>query len=213
VKVLLGIHKRRPFRADRPACVIADRQPACLVIENSHAETFSQYDEHLMVVIASHLAGLIEYTRLREEAEGRARSLGLIHEVVQQVIGLNDKKEVASITAELVAQYFKYELAAILLMDGRSEYSIQGIGGTQAQIFKEALGDQEFLQLSGVTGHVSRKGESVLLNDTTQSKLYKPSKGWDGALGNMCCRQRTANKYSVLSMSKAANSTLFHITT
>ncbi|MBK9781497.1 MAG: GAF domain-containing protein [Anaerolineales bacterium] len=149
-----------------------------LVIENSHAETFSQYDEHLMVVIASHLAGLIEYTRLREEAEGRARSLGLIHEVVQQVIGLNDKKEVASITAELVAQYFKYELAAILLMDGRSEYSIQGIGGTQAQIFKEALGDQEFLQLSGVTGHVSRKGESVLLNDTTQSKLYKSSKGW-----------------------------------
>jgi transcriptional regulator with GAF, ATPase, and Fis domain len=64
-----------------------------LIIENPRAEAFNQYDEHLMVVIASHLAGLIEYTRLREEAEGRARSLSLIHEVVQQVIGLNDKKE------------------------------------------------------------------------------------------------------------------------
>lgn len=53
-----------------------------LIIENLRAEAFSQYDEHLMVVITSHLAGLIEYTRLREEAEGRARSLGLIHEVV-----------------------------------------------------------------------------------------------------------------------------------
>lgn len=150
-----------------------------LVIENTHAEVFSQYDEHLMVVIASHLAGLIEYTRLREEAEGRARSLGLIHEVVQQVIGLNDKKEVASITAELVAQYFRYELAAILLVDERNEFSIQGIGGTQAKTFTESLGGEGFVTLEGVTGHVSRKGESILLNDTTQSKLYKPTKGWE----------------------------------
>ena len=150
-----------------------------LVIENTQAEAFSQYDEHLMVVIASHLAGLIEYTRLREEAEGRARSLGLIHEVVQQVIGLNDKKEVASITAELVAQYFRYELAAILLIDDHNEFSIQGIGGTQAKTFTESLGGEEFVVLEGVTGHVSRKGESILLNDTSQSKLYKPTKGWD----------------------------------
>lgn len=150
-----------------------------LVLENTQAEAFSQYDEHLMVVIASHLAGLIEYTRLREEAEGRARSLGLIHEVVQQVIGLNDKKEVAAITAELVAQYFRYELAAILLLDGHNEFSIQGIGGTQAKTFNESLGGEGFVVLEGVTGHVSRKGESVLLNDTSQSKLYKPTKGWE----------------------------------
>lgn len=150
-----------------------------LVLENSHAEAFSQYDEHLMVVIASHLAGLIEYTRLREEAEGRARSLGLIHEVVQQVIGLNDKKEVASITAELVAQYFRYELAAILLLDEHNEFSIQGIGGTQAKIFTESLGGEDFVVLEGVTGHVLRKGDSILLNDTSQSKLYKPTKGWE----------------------------------
>lgn len=150
-----------------------------LVIENTQAEAFSQYDEHLMVVIASHLAGLIEYTRLREEAEGRARSLGLIHEVVQQVIGLNDKKEVASITAELVAQYFRYELAAILLVDESNEFSIQGIGGTQAKTFTESLGSEDFVMLEGVTGHVSRKGESILLNDTTQSKLYKPTKNWE----------------------------------
>ncbi len=150
-----------------------------LVLENIQAEAFSQYDEHLMVVIASHLAGLIEYTRLREEAEGRARSLGLIHEVVQQVIGLNDKKEVAAITAELVAQYFRYELAAILLLDNHNEFSIQGIGGTQAKTFTESLGGEGFVVIEGVTGHVSRKGESVLLNDTSQSKLYKPTRGWE----------------------------------
>lgn len=149
-----------------------------LIIESLKGEAFSQYDEHLMVVITSHLAGLIEYTRLREEAEGRARSLGLIHEVVQQVIGLNNKREVASISAELVAQYFKYELAVVLLKDTEEGLSIQGIGGTHAGVVKEALEHEEFIKPDGVTGSVSLTGESVLLNDTTQSVLYRPITGW-----------------------------------
>ncbi|MBE0670354.1 MAG: GAF domain-containing protein, partial [Anaerolineales bacterium] len=128
----IGIHKG--VRSELVVPLKYRGQPTgVLVIENMYAEAFSQYDEHLMVVIASHLAGLIEYTRLREEAEGRARSLGLIHEVVQQVIGLNDKKEVAAITAELVAQYFKYELAVVLLMNDDQGFTIQGIGGTHAE--------------------------------------------------------------------------------
>ncbi len=150
-----------------------------LIIENLRAEAFSQYDEHLMVVITSHLAGLIEYTRLREEAEGRARSLGLIHEVVQQVIGLNDKKEVASITAELLAQYFKYELASILLLDDQGKFSIQGIGGTQSDAVKRALVGRQFLAANGVTGRVLQTGESVLINDTRLEKTHAPLKGWD----------------------------------
>jgi len=150
-----------------------------LIIENLHAEAFSQYDEHLMVVITSHLAGLIEYTRLREEAEGRARSLGLIHEVVQQVIGLNDKREVAYITADLVAQYFKYELAVILLTDDEGKFSILGIGGTQSETVKRALAGQDFLASNGVTNRVAKTGESILINDTKQEKLYTPLKDWE----------------------------------
>lgn len=156
-----------------------------LVIENAQAGAFSQYDEHLMVMIASHLAGLIEYTRLREEAEGRARSLGLIHEVVGQVIGLTDKREVAVITAELVAQYFKYELAVVLLADDSGEFTIQGIGGTQADALREALKKEEFIKPDGVTGYVARSGESRLVNDTTRDALYQPVRGWE-ARSELC---------------------------
>lgn len=150
-----------------------------LIIESMRAEAFSHYDEHLMVVITSHLAGLIEYTRLREEAEGRARSLGLIHEVVQQVIGLNDKREVAEITADLVAQFFKYELAAIFLLDDEKKFSIQGIGGTHAETVRQALADDEFVSGVGITGRVSETGESFLINDIASEKLFQPLKGWD----------------------------------
>lgn len=180
----IGVHKGA--RSELVVPLKYRGQPTgVLVIESVYAEAFSQYDEHLMVVIASHLAGLIEYTRLREEAEGRARSLGLIHEVVQQVIGLNDKKEVAAITAELVAQYFKYELAVILLMDDDKKFTIQGIGGTHADTVKSALAGQEFIIEDGVTGYVVRTGESMLINDTSQHNMYRAIRGWE-ARSELC---------------------------
>lgn len=174
----IGIHKDSKSQLIAPLRYRGQATGA-LIIESSRVEAFSQYDERLMVVIASHLAGLIEYTRLREEAEGRARSLGLIHEVVGQVIGLNDKKEVAKISAELVAQYFKYELAVVLLSDDKEKFSIQGIGGTHAEQIQNALLTETFIKPEGVTGYVAQVGESILINDTTQNTLYKPIKGWE----------------------------------
>jgi len=150
-----------------------------LIVESLLSEAFSQYDEHLMVVIASHLAGLIEYTRLREEAEGRARSLGLIHEVVQEVIGLNDKKEVARISADLVAQYFKYEMAVVLLVDDQHNFSIQGLGGAHASTLENALAGAGFIRYAGVSGRVTKTGESMMINDTSQEPLYVAIKGWE----------------------------------
>lgn len=156
-----------------------------LSLESTRPEAFGLYDEHLMVVIASHLAGLVEYSRLREEAEARARNLGLIHEVVQQVIGLSDKREVAQITADLLAQYFAYELAGVVLVDGNLKPSIIGFGGTKAGVVQAALGDVGLSPIDGITGHVLSTGESVFANDVSQHNLYKPLSGWNAG-SEMC---------------------------
>ena len=133
-----------------------------LSLESVRPDAFSEYDEHLMVVIASHLAGLIEYGRLREEAEGRARNLGLIHEVVQQVIGLTDKKEVAQIAADLLAQYFAYELAGVMLADDESREAVLGLGGARGEIARELFAGQDFLSGDGIPARTFRTGQSVL---------------------------------------------------
>ena len=112
-------------------------------IESPRPEAFSQYDENLMVVVASHLAGLAEYGRLREEAEGRARSLGLIHEMVQQVIGLHDLQEMAQITADLLAQYFGYELAAVVFEDREQNELIRGFGGKHGDTIRKIVGERD----------------------------------------------------------------------
>jgi signal transduction histidine kinase len=150
-----------------------------LSLESTRPDAFSQYDEHLMVVLASHLASLVEYGRLREEAEARARNLGLIHEVVQQVIGLNEKKEMAQVTASLLAEYFAYEMAGVLLLTDNPEKPVLGFGGSRAGLVQRALKNEPFIVKDGITGHVFYTGESVLVNDTSQDKLYKPLPGWD----------------------------------
>ncbi|HEY6074501.1 MAG TPA: GAF domain-containing protein, partial [Anaerolineales bacterium] len=149
-----------------------------LTIENPRPEAFNQYDEHLMVVIASHLAGLVEYGRLREEAEGRARSLGLIHEVVQQVIGLTDKQEMAQITADLLADYFGYELAAVMFQDSQQKLVARGFGGQHGVEVAKFNGGYDLESPMGLIGYVYASGDSVLVNDTPQDGRYVPLEGW-----------------------------------
>ncbi len=150
-------------------------------MESPRPEAFSQYDENLMVVIASHLAGLVEYGRLREEAEGRARSLGLIHEVVQQVIGLHNMQEIAQITADLLVQYFGYELAAVVFEASEQKQVIQGFGGKQAATLRKIVGARDLSIHTGITGHVFSTGESLLVNDTLQDERYQSLPGWEAA--------------------------------
>jgi signal transduction histidine kinase len=164
-----------------------------LSVESSHTNAFNPYDESLLVVIASHLASLADYTRLREEAEGRARNLELIHEVVQQVIGLTESREVAEITADLLARYFAYELAAVFIADERGNLTIGGFGGASQNVVKRAKKSVEYPVIGGVTGHVFETGEGVVINDVLQDKRYIPIKGWQAG-SEMCVAIREGTK-------------------
>ena len=158
------------------------RTNGLLTLEKVRADEFSVYETHLFTVIAGHLAGLLEYSRLREEAEARARNLGLIHEVVQEVIGLLDKQEVVQITAELLVQYFDYEFAIILLVDEDMKTAVCGAGGSRAPSVEQLLSELSYPVddgKGGITKHVLVTGESILINDVSQSPIYRPLKGWD----------------------------------
>ncbi|MEP6894950.1 MAG: GAF domain-containing protein [Chloroflexota bacterium] len=164
-----------------------------LSVESVRVHAFNPYDESLLVVIASHLASLADYTRLREEAEGRARNLELIHEVVQQVIGLTDSHEVAEITADLLARYFAYELAAVFIADEKGNLTIGGFGGASQNVVKRAMKSVEYPVIGGVTGQVFETGEGVVINDVLQDKRYIPIRGWQAG-SEMCVAIREGTK-------------------
>ncbi|HEY5730953.1 MAG TPA: GAF domain-containing protein [Anaerolineales bacterium] len=164
-----------------------------LSVESKLANAFTSYDESLIVVIASHLASLADYTRLREEAEGRARNLGVIHEVVQQVVGLTDPHEVAELTADLLARYFSYELAAVFIADDKGKLTIGGFGGASQNVVKRAMKSIEYPLIGGITGHVFETGEGVLVNDVLQDERYMPIRGWQAG-SEMCVAIRDGSK-------------------
>jgi signal transduction histidine kinase len=164
-----------------------------LCVEATKSEAFDFYDESLMAVIASHLASLVDYSRLREEAEGRARNLGLIHEVVQQVIGLTDAHQVAEISAELLARYFAYELAAVFIADPQGALTIGGFGGTSQNVVRRAMKSFEYPVSGGITGHVFETGESIVVNDVLQDNRYRSIKGWQAG-SEMCVAIRDGVK-------------------
>ncbi|HET6821150.1 MAG TPA: GAF domain-containing protein, partial [Anaerolineales bacterium] len=164
-----------------------------LCVESLRSDAFNLYDENLIVVIASHLASLADYTRLREEAEGRARNLGLIHEVVQQVIGLTDASEVAEITSDLLARYFEYELCSVFIADEKGDLTIAGFGGTSQNVVKRAMKSFEYPLRGGITGYVFKTGEDLVVNDVLQDSRYRAIKGWQAG-SEMCVAIRDGEK-------------------
>ena len=181
-----------------------------LCIESPRTDAFNMYDESLLVVIASHLASLADYTRLREEAEGRARNLGLIHEVVQQVIGLTNPREVAEITSELLARYFAYELAAVFIADEKGKLTIVGFGGTSQNVVRRAMKSFEYPVIGGITGHVFETGEGLVVNDVLQDNRYRSIKGWQAG-SEMCVAIREgARILGIIDVESSSRNTFTH---
>lgn len=164
-----------------------------LSVESERMNAFASYDESLIVVIASHLASLADYTRLREEAEGRARNLGVIHEVVQQVVGLTDPHEVAEVTASLLARYFSYELTAVFIADESGKLTIGGFGGTSQNVVRRAMKSVEYPLIGGITGYVFENGRGVMVNDVLEDERYVPIKGWQAG-SEICVVIRDSSK-------------------
>lgn len=154
-------------------------------LENLREGSFTIYDEHLLAVIASHLAGLLENSRLRQEAESRARNLGLIHDVVEKLIGLTDVQRVTEIASDLIAQNFAYELTGVALFDQDGNLTLTGIGGTAASLVKEALRAKHASMLQGIVGRVAITGQSLLVNDVAESPFYISLPNWDAG-SEMC---------------------------
>ncbi|MFQ5615182.1 MAG: GAF domain-containing protein, partial [Anaerolineales bacterium] len=161
-----------------------------LGLESDTPNAFSQQDEQLIMVITSHLAGLIENIHLNEETRERAHNLSAIHQVVQQIVGLVDVSEIAQVAADLTAERFGYDLVLVLLMSETSEtLAVQGVGGADAHPVK--IGAQ-FSVHEELVGDVLRTGASALIQNT-DTLVCLPIPG-RGAGSQMCVPLREGDQ-------------------
>jgi signal transduction histidine kinase len=179
-----GIHAADPSVRSEMAVPLKYRGKVIGVLDlaSQEANAFSDEDEQLLVVISSHLAGLIENVRLSEETRERARNIGLIHQVVQRVVGLTDLERIAQLSAELMADRFDYELATVLMTENRDSRMVhRGVGGKKAHHIKVGTP----LQLDGYIARIIQNGESYLANDIGEDPEDSMVSGWRS--GSLMC--------------------------
>jgi signal transduction histidine kinase len=177
-KKYLPVHEAAASAVAAPL-IHQGRTIGVLLLESIQPNRFSLYDEQLLVVVAGYLAGLVENSNLREETEARARNMRLIQEVVQQVLGLTDVNEMAQIAAELMAKYFVYELAVVMLADQNGQLVVRGIGGTAPKSVRKKVSVWEKMPDSSIIQRVFNTGSSMLVNDVEKEPLYQPVPDWD----------------------------------
>jgi signal transduction histidine kinase len=147
-----------------------------ICLQSNLGNVFTDRDERLLVVIASHLAGLFENVRLNQETRERAMKLSLIHQVVQRMVGLVDEVEIAKETAELMSEYFGYELVTILMADAGGNYlTLAGVGGNKAHLLPANF---QIPTSEGITGLVYRQSKGNYFNDVSTVEEYFPLPGW-----------------------------------
>jgi signal transduction histidine kinase len=130
---------------------------------------------------------------LKREFKPRDRmvNLGLIHQVVQQVVGLKDVQEIAQMTADLIAAYFKYEFSVVLVAEDDGQALVgAGVGGTSAHLRAPGF---RYPSSLGLTGRAFRSGKSIYSNDLSQEPDYFSLSGWVGG-SEICVPLREGNR-------------------
>ena len=172
-----------------------------ILVESEKSNAFSSDDGQLLSVIAGHLAGLVDNVRLHEETRERARNLDLIHRVVQKVVGLTGIDQLAQETAGLMADYFNYEFAVVILVDESGQKLVfTGVGGTMSHLIR--AGDSYPVE-RGLTGRAIRTGLSFFTNDISQEPDYYPLAGWYAG-SEMCVPLREGDRiFGVINLERA----------
>ncbi len=144
-----------------------------LDLESTRLDAFTEEDERLLAAVAGHLALMLEAIRLREETAARALRMELVHQVIKDVVGLLDARQVVEVAARRIAAYFGYEVAVVTVADEAHRRPLFfGAAGADA-LHLNLNDDAGAWPPDGVIAHVLATGRSRLVDDADSDPLYR----------------------------------------
>ncbi len=150
-----------------------------LNLESTRPDAFTEEDQRLLMAVAGHLALMLEVLRLREETAARAQRMELVHQVIKDVVGLLDARQVVEVAARRIAAYFGYEIAVVVVADERLERPLfYGVAGEKAERFVPPA-EAATWPPDGVIAHVLQTGRSHLVGDAQSDPLYRFFPGFE----------------------------------
>jgi two-component system NtrC family sensor kinase len=139
-----------------------------LALESEASNAFSAQDEQLLVLIASHLAGLFENMRLNEEARQRARQLQdtvrqlqAVRETALDIAGDLDLETILKRVVHRVCELVGVQGAELGLIDELNQVVNIHVSETPWQWYH----DKTIPFMAGVAGSVAAFGEPLVVHD------------------------------------------------
>ena len=132
---------------------------------------FTSNDEELLSSISSQVAISIINSRLYSALEKKISETNLLYEIEREMNQAYDLEELLTKLVEKICDALKTEASLINLLDVNNEYFI-----TRAarNIDSEKLKNIKFSKTKGLTGKVSKKAQSLIINDTKDEKSFDP---------------------------------------
>jgi GAF domain-containing protein len=156
--------------------IMANEAIGAIIIQDAEREhRFTQDDLRFVMSLSAQVAGAFYNARLLDEARQRSLQLQTAADISRDVSGSLIVDDLLEKSVNLIRDQFNYYHAAIFLVDKSGEYaSIREASGDIGSKMK-ATGHKLKVGSNSVVGHVTSKGESLIVNDTNQSPIHLPN--------------------------------------
>jgi GAF domain-containing protein len=156
--------------------IMASEAIGAIIVQDAEKEhRFDQNDLRFLISLSVQVASAIYNARLLDEARQRTMQLKTAAEISRDVSGSLIVDELLQKSVNLIRDQFDYYHAAIFLVDKNGENaSIREASGEIGAKMKSA-GHKLKVGSSSVIGHVTSKGEALVVNDTNRSPIHLPN--------------------------------------
>ena len=136
-------------------------------------DAYGTDDQELLATIAHQAAIAVENARLYEATSQRMKEIAILYRIAQSLSTSLDLDSLLANFLEVLNQELGYRWAILLLVDReKNELFIRACPPDYPQEVKEKVRFK--IGAEGISGHVARTGEPVVLSDVTQDPRYAP---------------------------------------
>ena len=141
-----------------------------LQVLNKIDGVFTESDEDLLSSISSQVAISIINSRLYSALEKKINETNLLYEIEREMNQAYNLEELLNKLVEKICDALKTEASLINLLDNTGE---NFIARAARNIAPEKLKDLTFSRTKGLTGKVTKKAQSLIINNTHDDNLFE----------------------------------------
>jgi len=156
--------------------IMASEAIGAIIVQDAEKEhRFDQNDLRFLMSLSVQVASAIYNARLLDEARQRTLQLKTAAEISRDVSGSLIVDDLLQKSVNLIHDQFDYYHAAIFLVDKNGENATIREASGEVGARMKAVGHKLKVGSSSVIGHVTSKGEPLVVNDTNRSPIHLPN--------------------------------------